>query len=608
MSRSRWAWTKSWQLVSAVVRRTGRLAGHELRARQGDGLLVRAASSLTPLSWVATAVMLMLIWSPAGALGKVGSPHSRASAASQTRPASRTALLTHKQHARRAISGPSRPHATLLAFGTGYSAPHGSTAVRRLQRRLMRLGYSLGRIDGRYGPLTERAVIRFQRTQGLHVDGIAGPLTLAALVSATPVLHVGSGYVPGGSPAVRRLQRDLAAAGDHPGPVDGRYGPLTEQALRRFQRARHLHVDGIAGPQTLGPLERTASRRAHHQPQQVRSKPGTAAQRSRPGRSRPTPPASQRAPSPTRTRPHRGGGSAGSILWVIALLVLIGTGLGIALWRRQPRRRDHVPAPAPTPDDSQPSGRRTPATAATTPDSSPPSGSGAPAAAATTPDSSPPPGERARHPRPRKVMDEPAPRSAPSGEQGASPARRDDAHRDGAAEFERGVRLLDEGDRGGAENAFRRADRRGDARAACNLGVLLEQRGDPAGAKDAYGRADARGHAVGACNLGALLEQEGDLAGAKEAYRRADERGDPLGAYSLGVMLEWEGDRAAAMAAYRRADQRGPAKVTRAARAAMRQLAGTEDGDRAFGRPPEVKVASEPDPRARPPGRQDKRT
>ena len=129
MSRSRWAWTKSHGLVSAVVRRAGRLARRELRARPGDGLRVRTVSSLTPLSWVATAVMLMLICSPAGALGKVGSPHSRASAASDTRRASRTAGVTPKPHPRRAIDGPTRPHAELLAFGTGYSA------TARLERR-----------------------------------------------------------------------------------------------------------------------------------------------------------------------------------------------------------------------------------------------------------------------------------------------------------------------------------------------------------------------------------------------------------------------------------------------------------------------------------------
>ena len=36
-------------------------------------------------------------------------------------------------------------------------------------------------MDGRYGPATRRAVREFQATVGLKVDGIAGPVTEAAI-------------------------------------------------------------------------------------------------------------------------------------------------------------------------------------------------------------------------------------------------------------------------------------------------------------------------------------------------------------------------------------------------------------------------------------------
>src|SRR5262249_42133014 len=70
-----------------------------------------------------------------------------------------------------------------LAPGAGYN-PRTRSAVRALQRRLAQGRERPGPIDGRYGPLTEAAVARFQADHGLTVDRIAGPLTLAALTSS----------------------------------------------------------------------------------------------------------------------------------------------------------------------------------------------------------------------------------------------------------------------------------------------------------------------------------------------------------------------------------------------------------------------------------------
>jgi peptidoglycan hydrolase-like protein with peptidoglycan-binding domain len=64
---------------------------------------------------------------------------------------------------------------------SGYSRPGGSRRVRELQRRLNRLGYASGPVDGLFGPRTERATRRFQARHGLPVDAIAGRRTLRAL-------------------------------------------------------------------------------------------------------------------------------------------------------------------------------------------------------------------------------------------------------------------------------------------------------------------------------------------------------------------------------------------------------------------------------------------
>lgn len=49
---------------------------------------------------------------------------------------------------------------------------------------------------------------------------------------------------------VRMLQVHLAAHGFAPGAVDGHFGAKTEDAVKAFQRARGLVVDGVVGPKT----------------------------------------------------------------------------------------------------------------------------------------------------------------------------------------------------------------------------------------------------------------------------------------------------------------------------------------------------------------------
>ena len=55
-------------------------------------------------------------------------------------------------------------------------------------------------------------------------------------------------------PQVKELQDKLRAAGHDPGASDGWYGQKTANAVRAYQEANGLKVDGDAGPQTLAKL------------------------------------------------------------------------------------------------------------------------------------------------------------------------------------------------------------------------------------------------------------------------------------------------------------------------------------------------------------------
>lgn len=77
----------------------------------------------------------------------------------------------------------------------------------------------------------------------------------AAVPPVVPVLGLRRGST---GDAVRDLQSLLAVAG-YRISADGVFGRLTEDAVRDFQRARALVVDGIAGPQTLETLKGIAT-------------------------------------------------------------------------------------------------------------------------------------------------------------------------------------------------------------------------------------------------------------------------------------------------------------------------------------------------------------
>ncbi len=132
-------------------------------------------------------------------------------------------------------------------------------AVEDIQRRLLVLGYDLGRtgIDGVFLGRTREAVEAFQREHGLAESGIVGDQTWSAMVDATftlgdRMLYLRVPHFHGHD--VRSMQEALNALGFACGDVDGIFGAFTERAVREFQRNAGLAGDGIIGAETVSAL------------------------------------------------------------------------------------------------------------------------------------------------------------------------------------------------------------------------------------------------------------------------------------------------------------------------------------------------------------------
>lgn len=131
-------------------------------------------------------------------------------------------------------------------------------AVKQMQSQLNRIGFKPGPRDGIFGPRTEAALKRFQRSRGLEPTGRFNEKTNAALERAATLKLPKGVMLREGSrgPAVKQLQKALAGRGFNPGPKDGMFGPRTEAALKRFQRSRGISADGVYGPQTRSAFAR----------------------------------------------------------------------------------------------------------------------------------------------------------------------------------------------------------------------------------------------------------------------------------------------------------------------------------------------------------------
>jgi peptidoglycan hydrolase-like protein with peptidoglycan-binding domain len=153
-----------------------------------------------------------------------------------------------------------------IALGILGMAKQASAAVKQgdrgsevtaLQRQLQRLGYLKANATGYFGPLTRQAVMKFQQAKGLPPDGVVGGTTRSSLykrpkrvVEETPSE---SWQLGDRGERISEIQKTLAMAG-YPSSTNGVFDKETEEAVRLFQQAKGLKVDGIAGEETLTAL------------------------------------------------------------------------------------------------------------------------------------------------------------------------------------------------------------------------------------------------------------------------------------------------------------------------------------------------------------------
>jgi len=138
---------------------------------------------------------------------------------------------------------------------SGPAAAAASSSVAALQVALRAHGHYPAAVDGVDGPLTHAGLTRFQRTKGIRATGKVGRSTRVALGPlGRPLLgqrELGLGAVGWD---VSSLEFRLIPFGLDPAAVDGRFTAATSKALARFQTARGLTADGIAGKRTFGAL------------------------------------------------------------------------------------------------------------------------------------------------------------------------------------------------------------------------------------------------------------------------------------------------------------------------------------------------------------------
>jgi peptidoglycan hydrolase-like protein with peptidoglycan-binding domain len=135
----------------------------------------------------------------------------------------------------------------------------GDTLANELKRELEALGLYQDRSGGRRGPALRQAIEAYQSA---HKMEVTGEPTARLLDHIRFMTRVGEAAAPlaAGDLDVRAIQAGLARLGYSPGPQDGVLGPLTRDAIRKFERDRNLKETGALSDELAQEITRILSR------------------------------------------------------------------------------------------------------------------------------------------------------------------------------------------------------------------------------------------------------------------------------------------------------------------------------------------------------------
>ncbi len=198
------------------------------------------------------------------------------------------------QEEKRAASGQLDGAAQIALGEKGRGAPGSASEIMQaIQRELIARGFDPGPADGLAGEKTRKAILEYEKRNGLPQTGTPSMDLLRKIVLGESIGEFGEPEPapqpaperaaeakpepaekpkagapsvplpqakPTADPTIENVQRVLADLGYAPGPVDGVMGEATRKAIAAFERDRNLPQKGEITPVLIKEIERVSGR------------------------------------------------------------------------------------------------------------------------------------------------------------------------------------------------------------------------------------------------------------------------------------------------------------------------------------------------------------